>query len=202
MAIDKETLILEVARKHFVQRGYAATRMQDIADEAGSNKALVHYYFRSKEKLYHEITVRILDTIIPRFAQALTIDGTFWERVEAMVGSYVSLLQEQPDIPFFIMSEVSQKQERFIEELKKRSQYFPALQGFIILMHQEMEAGKIRTIPPIHLMLNIMGMTVFPFLAKPFLTTVFGVPEEDFSELMGERKEIIINFLKAALNPG
>lgn len=202
MAIDKETLILEVARKHFVQRGYAATRMQDIADEAESNKALLHYYFRSKEKLYHEITVRILDTIIPRFAQALTIDGTFWERLEAMVGSYVSLLQEQPDIPFFIMSEVSQKQERFIEELKKRSQYFPALQGFIVLMHQEMEAGNIRTIPPIHLMLNIMGMTVFPFLAKPFLSTVFSVSDQDFSLLMEERKEIILSFLRAALKPG
>jgi len=201
MGIDKETLILEVARKHFVQRGYAATRMQDIADEAGANKALLHYYFRSKEKLYHEITVRILDTIIPRFAQALTIDGTFWERLEAMLSSYISLLQEQPDIPFFIMSEVSQKQERFIEELKKRSQYFPALQGFVMSMHQEMEAGKIRTIPPIHLMLNIMGMTVFPFLAKPFLTTVFGVADEDFSELMGERKDIILSFLRTALKP-
>lgn len=201
MAQDKETLILEVARKHFVQKGYAATRTQDIADEAGINKALLHYYFRTKEKLYHEITVRILDTILPRFSQALATEGTFWQRLEVIVTSYVNMFQEQPDIPFFIMSELSQKQARFVEELKKRSQHFPAVQGFVMSMHQEMEVGNIRKVPPAQLMLNIMGMTVFPFIAKPIFCTVFEFSDSDFSALMEERKDIIMNFLKAALEP-
>ena len=92
MAEDKEQLILEVARKQFVQKGFAATKMQDIAEEAGVNKALLHYYYRSKAKLYHQIIVQTLDKMIPRFAEAMAKEGTFWERVDYLVTTYIELL--------------------------------------------------------------------------------------------------------------
>ena len=201
MAEDKEQLILEVARKQFVQKGYAATKMQDIAQEAEANKALLHYYFRSKEKLYHEIIVRTLDKMIPRFAAAMAIEGTFWEKLENLVTTYIDLLQAEPDIPFFIMSELSQEQDRFITELKLRAHYFPAAQGFVMSMQEEMAAGRIRTIPPLQLMLNIMSMTVFPFITKPIFCTIFDFPEQTFLDLMEERKHIIMTFLRSALEP-
>ncbi len=200
MKNNKETLIIEVARRHFVQRGFAATRMQDIADEAGVNKALVHYYFRSKEKLYQEIIIQTLDKMVPRLAAAMRTQGSFWEKVEGIVSSYVSLLLEEPDTPFFIMSELSQKQERFLSELKKRAQFFPAIQEFVVSMHQEMEAGNIKKVPPFHVMLNIMSMTVFPFIAKPIFCTIFDFSEADFNTIMKERTGIIMQFLKAALD--
>lgn len=201
MAEDKEQLILEVARKHFVQKGYAATRMQEIADEAGINKALLHYYFRSKDKLYHEIMVRILDQVLPRFAKALSHEGSFWEQVESVVSNYIELLQEQPDIPFFIMAELSQQQARFVGELQKRSQHFGAMHGFLQSMMAEMASGRIKQIPPAHLLLNIMGLTVFPFIAKPIFSTIMGVSDKDFSQLMQGRKDVVMQFLRDALAP-
>lgn len=201
MAEDKEQLILEVARKQFVQKGFAATKMQDIAEEAQVNKALLHYYFRSKDKLYHEIIVKTLDKMVPRFAAAMAMEGTFWERLENLVHTYVGMLVAEPDIPFFIMSELAQEQDRFINELRQRAHYFPAAQGFVMSMHEEMVAGRIRTIPPLHLMLNIMSMTVFPFVAKPIFCTIFNFEEAAFNELMEERKSVIMNFLRAALKP-
>ena len=199
MAKDTEQIILEVARKQFVQNGFAGTRMQEIADEAGINKAMLHYYFRSKEKLYKEILVHTLDYMIPKFAEALGTPGTFWEKMEAIVETYTTTLIGQPDIPFFIMSELSQQREGFVEELKKKASYFPAVQNFIIQMNMEMEAGKIKEMPPIHLFLNIMGMTVFPFMAKPIFCTIFNVPDKDFESLMSERKTVILDFIKNAL---
>ncbi|MEL6835614.1 MAG: helix-turn-helix domain-containing protein [Bacteroidota bacterium] len=201
MAEDKEQLILEVARKQFVQKGFAATKMQDIAEEAGVNKALLHYYYRSKAKLYHQIIVQTLDKMIPRFAEAMAKEGTFWERVENLVTTYVNLLLKEPDIPFFIMSEISQEQDRFVSELRLRAHYFPAAQGFVMSMQEEIAAGRLRDIPPLHILLNIMSMTVFPFVAKPVFCTIFNFPEEYFNELMEERKAVILTFLKAALVP-
>jgi AcrR family transcriptional regulator len=199
MAKDTEEVILEVARKHFVQNGYAATRMQDIADEAQINKAMLHYYFRSKEKLYKEILSKTLDTVIPIFAKALSAEVPFWQKVEKLVSTYITTLQTNPDIPFFIMSELSTGKESFINELKKRSRYFPAMQNFIVQMHNEMEAGNIRFVPPMHLMLNIMGLTIFPFMAKPMFCTVNNFSDEDFEHLMEQRKEVVMDFLRHAL---
>jgi AcrR family transcriptional regulator len=199
MADTTEQLILNTARKHFVNNGFAATRMQEIADEAGINKAMVHYYFRSKEKLYSEIIGHTLDAILPKLSKAMSTPGTFWEKLDAIVSIYVKTLTDQPEIPFFVMSEISQKRERFVSELKKRSSFFPAVQSFLAQMHEEMEAGRMRIIPPFHLFLNIMGMTIFPYMSKPIFITVLDVGEAQFEELMKERKEVIINFIKHAL---
>lgn len=199
MAKETENTILKVARKQFIQRGFAATRMQEIADEAGINKAMLHYYFRSKEKLYQEIIGLALDATIPKFAAAMEQEGQLMERVEHVVDIYISTLIEQPDIPIFIMHELSQKRERFVEELKRRARYFPAVQSFMVHMMAEMKAGKIREISPIHLFLNIMGMTVFPFIAKPVFCTVLEVSEQNFEQLMKERKAAIMDFVSAAL---
>ena len=199
MANDTAHIILQTARRHFVQNGYAATRLQDIADEAGINKAMLHYYFRTKEKLYYEIVRQTLDQIIPRFATAIASEGSFEERLEKLVDSYISTLIEQPDIPFFIMSELSQKRERFVDELQKRAAFFPAAQGFIQQMMMEMEAGRIRRINPLQLFLNIMGLTVFPFIARPIFTTVFQVSGPEFEQMMNERKTMILDFIHHAL---
>lgn len=201
MAKDTEQVILEVARKHFVQRGYAATRMQEIADEAGINKALLHYYFRSKEKLYDGIMTRILDSVMPRFAQAMSVEGDFWTKTENLVETYLQILQKDPDIPIFIMGELSQKQEHFLAEIRKRAHLFPAMQTFMGSMLAAMSEGKIRQMAPAHLLLNIMAMTVFPFMARPLFTTLLAMPAEGFMELMSERKAVIMDFLRHALTP-
>lgn len=199
MKNDTELAILDVARKQFVKNGFGSTRMQEIANEAGINKAMLHYYFRSKEKLYQEIITQIFSTILPRLAKAIGQKATFWDRLEKIIETYISTLLEQPDIPFFIMSEISQKRESFIAEIKKRSEYFPVVQSFLVQMHQEMELGNIKKMPPIHLFLNIMGMTVFPFISKPIFCTVLDFSDQDFEALMKERKTILMNFIKSAL---
>ncbi|MEZ4883344.1 MAG: helix-turn-helix domain-containing protein [Chitinophagales bacterium] len=199
MAKDTEQLILEAARQQFVQNGFAATRMQEIADEAGINKAMLHYYFRTKEKLYQEIIGQILNTVIPQFAKAMEYQGTVMEKIEEVVHTYISVLTEYPDIPFFIMSELSQKRESFIVELKKRAQFSPVILAFMSQMQQEMNEGKIRKIPPVHLLLNILAMCAFPFMAKPIFCNIMNIPENNFDQLMQQRKEVIVDFVRNAL---
>lgn len=202
MRNETEINILNTARRAFVQKGFQGARMQDIADEAGINKAMLHYYFRSKEKLYREIVVDIMDELLPRFAQVMGSEGSFAERVDRLVDAYIHELSANPDVPFFLMSELSQKQEGFVRELKKRSAFFPQIQSFLAQMQTEMAEGKIRQVSPIQLLLSIMGMTIFPFMAKPIFCTILEMPEAAFSELMRERKAFLLDFIHCALRPG
>lgn len=199
MEKNTEQIILETARKHFVQRGFAGARMQEIADEASINKAMLHYYFRTKEKLYQAVVNETLGLIIPKIAGAMAAEGSFWERTDHLVDTYIQTILKHPDIPIFIMSELSQEKESFVAELKKQATFFPGIQAYMQKIILEMEEGKIRKMPAEHLLLNILGMTVFPFLAKPVFKTVFQVSEKEFNDLMTERKEMIMQFLKRAL---
>jgi len=199
MQKDTEKIILDTAHKHFVHKGFVATRTQEIADDAGINKAMLHYYFRTKEKLYQEVIRRTLNKVIPRFVDALSGEGSFLERAEYLVDTYIEVISENPEIPLFIISELSQNSALFIGEIKRQPSYFPAIKSFMSQMETEMKEGKIREVPSVQLMLNILGMTIFPFIAKPMISTIFGVSDKQFAILMKERKPIIMECIKSAL---
>lgn len=199
MPVDNEQKILTEARKQFVQKGFAGVRLIDIATEVGTTKAMVHYYFRTKKNLYDQITGNVLDQLMPKLAGAMSTDGPVLVKIEGMVNTYISLLTEQPDIPFFIMSELSQKRENFILELKKRAHYFPVIQVFFQEIQAEMKAGTIRKMDPVHLLLNVVSMSVFPFMAKPVFSNLLDIPDAGFAMLMQQRKTVILDFVKQAL---
>ena len=201
MEKDTQQTILDTARKHFVQHGFAGTRMQEIADEAGINKAMLHYYFRSKQKLYDEVVQDLLNVVAPRIMKAFGAVGSFEERLNHIVSTYIDLLTEHPEVPIFVMAELSQKRDRFVKEIKKRIRNVSPVQSFIVQMMAEMSAGKIKEAPPQQLILTIMGMTIFPFMAKPVFITIFDVPQENFNQIMVERKTYISKFIMDALKP-
>lgn len=201
MQESTELHILNTARKHFVRNGFAGTRMQEIADDAEINKALLHYYFRSKAKLYEEVIDTTLDTLIPPLVKAMGQSGSFAERLDRIIEAYITNLIKQPDIPIFMISELSQRQESFIGKIKKRTEFFPAIQSFILQMSIEMDEGIIRKMAPMHLFLNIVGLIVFPFIAKPIFQIVLDVDQIEFESLMCERKEVVMEFVVAALKP-
>lgn len=201
MSKSTETRILNTARKHFVRNGFAGTRTQEIANDAGINKALLHYYFRTKEKLYQEVIDSTLDTIIPPMAEAMGRSGSFAERLERIVEVHLTTLMAHPDIPMFILSELSQRQNNFIEKFKKQAEFFPAIQSFVLQMSMEMDEGIIRKVPPLHLLLNIIGLIVFPFVAKPIFQVLLSVEQGEFEELMQDRKQVVLKFIQMALLP-
>jgi TetR/AcrR family transcriptional regulator len=108
-------------------------------------------------------------------------------------------LTEHPDLPFFVKSELAQKRERFVKELKNKSAHFPSAQKIMLEMMSEMAQGNIKEFPPIQLFLNMIGMTVFPFMTNPIFQTILEVSEKYFDQLMMQRKKIILDFVKNAL---
>lgn len=196
-----EETILIAAQKIFTSKGYAGTRMQAIADEAGINKAMLHYYFRSKDKLFQKILNEALDSVAPVIMNALRGEGSVMEKLEILIREHTRLLFERPYMPLFILHELSQNRENFVPGMVARDGGQEAIAGFLMQVVQEGQEGKIRPIHPVHLMMHTMGLIVFPFIVKPIIERAAGISEADFDELMRERVAETTAFVRAGLAP-
>jgi len=116
--LTTEQLILGAAKKVFIRKGLDGTRMQEIADEAGINKSLLHYYFRSKDKLFDVIFKEIVMSFAPRIVEILNSPISLFDKIELFVATYIDLLLKNPYIPGFLVNEVSKNPERIVSALK------------------------------------------------------------------------------------
>ena len=187
--LSTEEKIRKAALKLFTRKGYAATRTRDISEEAGINLALLNYYFRSKEKLFELVMVEILQNFFRGIAQIFNQEKTtFEEKVRIFVESYTELLLHQPDLPLFIFHELRMNPERLASKVGL-DEVFKSF-FFKQLLHK-LKTRKIAAVHPLHYLMNLIGMCVFPFIASPLLKHVARVDARTFAALMEERKTLI-----------
>ena len=198
MELTTEEKIRHAARKVFTSKGFAAARMQEIADEAEINKGLLHYYYRSKKKLFQAI----FDEAFTRFSsdinQVFGADIPLFEKIEQFVDRYISMVIANPELPGFIINELNQKGEAFIQEILSR-QTRPNPMPLITQIQAEAEAGRIRPINPAELFLNILSLCLFPFLARPMFQGMTGINNETYEEMMRQRKQEVAKFVIDAI---
>ncbi len=195
-----EEKIKEAARKLFTQKGFAATRTRDIADEAGINLALLNYYFRSKQKLFDIIMMENFRQFIQGISfnfleQGISLD----QKITRVVTMYIDFLSQNPDLPLFILNELRNNPEQLaanidVEIGSTRTEFFGQLKAAAA-------AGQIGDLNPFHVMANLVGLTVFPFIGRPILQKVTGVNDKQFNELMQQRKQLIPIWIKSMLQP-
>ncbi|AKQ45717.1 hypothetical protein TH63_08735 [Rufibacter radiotolerans] len=188
-----EDRILAAATKVFMARGMAGSRMQDIADEAGINKALLHYYFRSKEKLFDEIFKQVSGQLLPRINQILTSDLSLFAKIEACCQEYIERMLHNPFLPLFIIEETNKQQGTFLERHLGDQRLNMA--RFAEQVQQEVALGSIRPIHPFELYLNMMSLCVFPFLGRPLMQHMTGLGQDQFLAMMEARKREVPAFV-------
>ena len=196
--MNSEERIKAAARKVFHQKGYAATRTRDIAEEAGINHAMVNYYFRSKEKLFGIVMTETMGQFFKGVGVILNDESTSLEKkIEQVVANYIDLLLEEPDLPTFIFNEVRPNPQFFVVHSPIREVLTNSA-----LTRQYAEAvarGEISEPNLMHAILNVIGLVIFPFVAKPILSAITNLPEEQYKALMLQRKEQIPQWIKAML---
>ncbi len=194
-----EKIILEAARQVFIRKGFDGARMQEIADEANINKALLHYYFRSKDKLFMAIFVEVIQSFILSSVKLIQDPGhSVFDKIRLFVEKYISLIQENPYLPGFILNELNRRPDRLVGIFKSSGL---ELDYFFSQIEKEIREGKIKPVEPEHLLINMISMCVFPFVGKPMINTIIlSYSEKDFNLFMEERKrtipEFIINSIK------
>lgn len=190
---DTEEKIKEAARVIFTKKGYAATRTRDIAEEAGINLSLLNYYFRSKEKLFNIIMTEKIQQFFGIMFPIITDAGlSLEEKIEKMADSYINTILKNPDLPIFVLSEIRNNPQSLAQNFN-----LGHVMGRSSLILQIKERNS--EVDPIHFMLNILGMTVFPFISKPLMEASGVFDDDRFQNLMNERKKLIPIWVKAML---
>jgi len=196
--IPSEEKIKNAARRVFHKKGFVATRTRDIAEEAGINLALLNYYFRSKKKLFDIIMLESLQGFIGSMKDVFNNETTSLEnKLEVLVNNYINLLIENPDIPLFIFSEVRTNPKELVSKIDIKKHVFKSY--FFKQFQSHVKEGKIAKIHPLHFMMNVVGMIVFPFIMSPGIIAVGDIKQSDFNNLMMQRKELIPKWVNAIL---
>jgi AcrR family transcriptional regulator len=196
---NTEEKILIAAENVFVKKGLEGARMQEIADDAGINKALLHYYFRSKDKLFDAIFSKIIGFAFPKIGQIIQSDQPFISKVEQVIDTYLDLLLKYPYLPAFILKEVNRDPSIFFKLVLKHG--FSTKPIFKIIS-EAMDKGEIIRMKPEHLVVNVIGLCVFPFAAKPVISFVaFDQDEKATQAFLQERKQEVKQFVLRAIRP-
>ncbi|HXR85038.1 MAG TPA: TetR/AcrR family transcriptional regulator [Hanamia sp.] len=187
-----EERIKKAARKVFMQKGYAATRTRDIAEESGINLALLNYYFRSKEKLFHEVMMEKIQQFFGALLPIIDDPSTKLEsKIELMVSGYIDMLSSNPDLPLFVLSEM-----RNSSDLKK---ILPVQKITDKLSFIQQLKEKRPDVNPIQFLMTIIGMIVFPFIAQPAFELILGSNKTELQKILQQRKKLIPMWVKAML---
>jgi TetR/AcrR family transcriptional regulator len=196
--IGAEERILAAARSVFTTKGMAGARMQDIADEAGINKALLHYYFRDKDKLFETIFMSEAQKFFPKINAIFQSDDPLFEKIERFVNEYIDEMQENPYLPWFVINEINRDPDRFMQNVLGND-HRPKPAKFLEQIEKEIKKGTIKRISPVHLLMNLLSMTIFPFVARPMITRNLRMSELLFRQTMEQRKKEIPKFIIDAI---
>ncbi|MGZ3881886.1 MAG: TetR/AcrR family transcriptional regulator [Flavisolibacter sp.] len=185
--LTTEEKILTAARQVFLSRGMDGARMQDIADEAGINKALLHYYFRSKDQLFERIFLEVANAFLPRVFAILGSDATLFEKIELFCREYISQVMTTPYVPIFILNEINRQPQEFLKKVFGGKK--PPVEKLITQIRKEAKAGIIKPVEPLQLLMNTLSLCLFPFLVSPMIQLVTGMNAKQFHAIMENRKK-------------
>ena len=195
--ITTETTILNAAKSIFHRKGMDGARMQEIADEAGINKALLHYYYRSKQLLFEAVFKNAFKLLAPQLNKVLNSDDTLNDKIKNFTKNYISFIIKHPYLPNFIINELNRNPE-FVQKLTSEK-HFPTITKFKQQVIENIENGTIKPIKAEQLFINILALNIFPFIASPLLKGFLSINDENYKQLLEERTTEVSNFIIHAI---
>lgn len=188
-----EDKILQAATEVFIMKGYDGSTMQEIANRASINKSLLHYYYRSKDKLFAKVFGMVFQLFVPKFYKIFDSDLDLFEKIEAFTEQYIELIIKNPYIPMFVMRELTNNPKRLsgaVQQLGLNPE--KAFQA----VREEIDRGRIIDIDPRQLMVNIISLSIFPFAGKPMIRAIlFENDDEAYHEFLESRKKEVSKFI-------
>jgi AcrR family transcriptional regulator len=203
---DTEAQILRAAQRVFVRRGTAGARMQEIAEEAGVNQALLHYYFRSKDRLAEAVFREAAGRLIPAALRVMESGATLEEKIEQFVQLYIDAVRQTPFLPGYVLAEIHHHPERFAALIESAGGQAVQVAGALrerlrAQLDAAAAAGTMRAIEPEQFIVNLLGLSVVPFIARPMLRLAFEMDDAAFDRFLNERRAELPRFIVNGLRP-
>lgn len=192
-----EEKIIEVAKALFIEKGYAETSMSEIAAKAGINRPGLHYYFRTKDKMFEAVFGDILLSIVPKIFDIISQkDMNIERRIKEMIDTYYALFIDNPKLPMFMMREINRDANLLIKtatQLNIHEKFRHSLDS----IEQEMKEGKLKQVPIRFMFYNISSLLTIPFLTQDLTYSILLEEGETFEDMLKEWKPY---FIKQLLN--
>ncbi|MDE5744381.1 MAG: TetR/AcrR family transcriptional regulator [Paramuribaculum sp.] len=198
-----ENKILVAAEKEFLRIGYAAARTTTIADAAGVTHAMLHYYFRTKEKLFEKVIESKMELIRDMMLGSLVApDVPLFKKLETAVSNHLAFLAANPDLPRFFVNEICtdpSKMETVTEFIRTNAgKVSEALQA---QLDKEVSEGLCRKTDARMLLLDILSLNAFAFIASPLVNLVCGDIMENRDAFIEMRKKETLDLIMRKLKP-
>ncbi|MDR0619965.1 MAG: TetR family transcriptional regulator [Bacteroidales bacterium] len=186
------------ARKLFIQRGLKGTTVRDIANDSNTNIAMVNYYFRSKNNLFETVFGETFNILVKKIFSIKNSNLPFFDLVREWIYSYYDTLIEYPDLPNFVLNELSHNPGM----LKDNKQFQQLHQLYYYLVEQLLEEerkGTIRHVPVNDFVINIISLSVFPFAAYPVVSQFLNLSKSQYVKAMKKHREYVADFIIQAI---
>ena len=197
---DKQTeeKIFDAATDVFIEKGMDGARMKDIANHAGINKALLHYYYRTKDHLFNAVFEKIAGTMFSKFAPVFDTKLTLEDKIRFFFREHIAFLQNNPRLPAFLLNEFHRNPQR-IRKLIQNIDINRLWSTLEVQHREEMKRYNITKENIPQFMTTIASMSVFPFVAKPLISGLMEKMGYNFDQYIEERKEYAAEFVINAL---
>ncbi len=197
-----EEKIFEAAKTVFSERGMDGARMQEIADLAGINKSLLHYYFRTKEKLFNAVFDDIARLMFMKFASIFAQELPLEEKIKYFFREHIEFMKLNPGLPIFILTEINRNPDR-MKKLIEKIDYNSIWKTIWPDLNEEnmkrAEPFHIRQDEISQIVTSAIAISVFPFAARNLLEPLLLQTGQTFDNYIEERKEFASNFILAYL---
>jgi TetR/AcrR family transcriptional regulator len=197
-----EQAILQAAESLFLKKGFAMTSTTEIAKAAGCNQALIHYYFRTKDRLFEAIFEKKAKIFFADFHEIIEEVDSFEEALARVVEAHFDMIRANPQLPFLIINELTTNPAR-IESIK--STIGPMIGGLYSrlesYLEEEISAGRVRPLSALDLIMTVVSLNAAVFIAAPILRQVRDLGDEEFERFVDERRRENVRFILKSLRP-
>ena len=191
-----EKKIIEAATTVFSEKGKDGARMQEIADTAGINKALLHYYFRSKNKLFKIVFLYQFKKIISSIFSSIDDDDNFYNFLHSFVSSYIRHINPLKKLLRFVIWEIGKDDPELFSSVKSAfiEQGFPD-NPIIMKTKEAIKTGQIKAVDPVHFTVSLLGMCIFPFITYQFIGKIIPGADMDNPDFIDNRADEIVRVI-------
>jgi TetR/AcrR family transcriptional regulator len=188
-----ESVIFQAAIKVFQKKGLAGARMQEIADEAGINKSMLHYYFRNKDKLFLEVFRSSHLEFTGGLYSILEEDGPWEDTIEHLCGYYIDFMTKKADLPMFLINEMHRQPEEYLKLVKADDCILQT--RFFRQIKEGMEKGKLRKMDLAQFYVTLISSLVFPFIGGPMIKQMGDICNESWPKFLKDRNKFVSDML-------
>ncbi len=203
-SMKTEEKIFRSAMSSFIEKGRHGAKMQEIADRAEINKAMLFYYYKDKEKLYAHVFETVLKKVFGSLHTIFKQGVPFSISLRLFIDRYMDMVNSNPQVPMFVLRELGSGDEtatQIIAKLNAEGKFeFP--KAFIESACKAVKNGEIKEVDPVQLMFSVIGAANYFFLAepmmKPFLENQGDFNRRDF--LLNQKQNIFNMFYHGIQN--